>query len=63
MESPPSSRHFGNRLDHLDRQIRDCLTNIRQHLHELEEMVHPSAPTTPAAQPQTKTDSYRINPR
>ena len=61
MKSIPSSRHFNNRLDRLDEQIRDCLSNIRQHLHELETMVHRPNATSTLAPPPHKTNTPAIN--
>ena len=53
MENAPLSHHFDNRLEQLNREISDCLKDIRQHIQELEEVQQRTRPEAPGQTPRS----------
>lgn len=47
MQNTPVSHQFDNRLKQLNREISDCLKDIRQHIQELAEVEQRTRPETP----------------
>ena len=52
MQTPPLPDRIGTRLNELNRQINDCLKDIRQYLEELEKASQEPSSKTAAARPR-----------